>query len=536
MKVPERIIRFVLLLAALPLTATCIRNDVPLPVVRPAVTSVTAEGVLEVKIDPSSSTVTLILDERADIHSVNVSEVLFNCEVSSVEPPMTGVQDLSEERLFTVTTYQDYKWKLRAVQSVDRRFSVEGQVGESVFDAVNRRIVADVLRNRPLSNLKVSSFRLGPEDLTEYSLDVMSVRNFSSPVKVEVRSHGRSETWSIHVSHTDAAVIFKEISPWTRVCHLAASGLAGNRNSFRYRRVGDEQWTEVPDSAVTVSGGSFRACIDSLEPATEYECVAFSGSHFSSVSSFTTDVEVQLPNAGFEIFSNAESPYYFSFFDPSSAVCGAKWWDSGNPGSTSVGASGVICAPDTDEHMEGSASVRMDSRYVVIKFAAGNIFSGSFAGLVGTSGGKVDFGRPFTHRPRALRLWVKYSGGAVDNVGGYPRDDAVKEGDPDRCAIFCALGDWDYRKYGGTADSPVRVDTTDPSTFFNKDSESVIAYGEFVSTGTDNWQEVEIPLQYSSTSRVPTHIIISCAASRLGDWFTGSSASTLWIDGLRLVY
>ena len=103
--------------------------------------------------------------------------------------------------------------------------------------------------------------------------------------------------------------------------------------------------------------------------------------------------------------------------------------------------------------------------------------------------------------------------------------------------MWIALGDWDYHKYGGTTDSPIEVNTTDRSTFFNPDGENVIAYGQFVADKDINeWMKVEIPLQYKSTSRKPTHIIISAASSMLGDYFTGAAGSKMWIDDIRLEY
>ena len=107
----------------------------------------------------------------------------------------------------------------------------------------------------------------------------------------------------------------------------------------------------------------------------------------------------------------------------------------------------------------------------------------------------------------------------------------------DRCQVFVALGDWDYRTYGGTPESPVQINTTDRSTFFNPASPAVIGYGAYVSDKTtDGWIKVEIPIEYTSTSRKPTHIIVSCAASMLGDYFTGGSKSTLGVDGITLNY
>ena len=113
----------------------------------------------------------------------------------------------------------------------------------------------------------------------------------------------------------------------------------------------------------------------------------------------------------------------------------------------------------------------------------------------------------------------------------------MKVGDRDRGSVWVALGDWDYRTYGGTPESPLELNTTDKSTFFNPEADAVIAYGRFVAEQDyDDWVKVEIPLEYRSYSRKPTHIVISAASSILGDYFTGSADSRMWIDDLRLEY
>ena len=73
--------------------------------------------------------------------------------------------------------------------------------------------------------------------------------------------------------------------------------------------------------------------------------------------------------------------------------------------------------------------------------------------------------------------------------------------------------------------------------FFDRNGENVIAYGEYVSNkSTEGWTQISIPLEYKSLTRKPTHIIVSAAASLLGDYFTGSEDSILWMDNLRLEY
>ena len=136
-------------------------------------------------------------------------------------------------------------------------------------------------------------------------------------------------------------------------------------------------------------------------------------------------------------------------------------------------------------------------------------------------------------------------------INDAPAGVTLSKDDYDMAEIKFALGDWDYRKYGGSKDSPVHINTTDADTFvdFNTDV-STIANGNLVihhdgyilngdakvSASTDEWVEYTIPLNYRDMERMPTHIIVSCAASRFGDYFTGCSSSKLWVDAVELVY
>ena len=380
---------------------------------------------------------------------------------------------------------------------------------------------------------------------------MQSLKDFTQGIFVEVSYRGRTEVWSLYVEQTEFAVEMSLVDPWTTKARVVAQGSADAANAFRYRKEGEQEWTEVDE--VTRDGGVFYALIGPLEPSTRYECIAVSGSDSSAPVVFETEAAAQLPNAGFEAFSNAESSNYFSWYDLSSSDPGhnSKWWDSGNAGSTTIGSSYCIAQPDTEDKVQGRASAQLVSRYVVIKFAAGNTFSGEFVRIVGTQGGVLNFGRPWTLRPSAIRCWVKYECGGIDVIDSYPEDSPVKKGDADCCQIWLALGDWDYKKYGGTSQCPVQVNTTDKSSFFNKDGDAVIAYGDFSSNssssdwsakpqviqeGDNGWMQLEIPIIYKDYSRRPTHIIVSFAASRLGDYFTGSSKSRMWIDDIQMVY
>ena len=71
--------------------------------------------------------------------------------------------------------------------------------------------------------------------------------------------------------------------------------------------------------------------------------------------------------------------------------------------------------------------------------------------------------------------------------------------------------------------------------------EGIIAYGEMVLKGevqgSDNGLlEFFIPLDYRSTERIPTSIILVASASRYGDYYIGAKNSVMWLDDLELIY
>jgi hypothetical protein len=94
------------------------------------------------------------------------------------------------------------------------------------------------------------------------------------------------------------------------------------------------------------------------------------------------------------------------------------------------------------------------------------------------------------------------------------------------------------KTYNGSKPFPVIVNTSTKE-FFSKTDSNVIAYGEKVltsATSGDAMVEFEIPLEYSRTAVIPSYIILTCSASRYGDYFAGGVGSVLYVDNLQLVY
>lgn len=546
------------LLAAASLLSSCISNNLPHPYVR-AVLDVEVEGAIDVKIDYAENIIRVELEETTDICNVRITKADISSNDKNVtsirtDRPMTGTFDLSEPQTFTFTNmfqdegYDSYKWQIVASQTIEHYFSVEGQIGATVIDEVNHRIIVTVPKKMKLSGIHVKSMKLGPEGITTYSKGLDEVWNLLDGTSVDATAHGRTQRWEVYAEKSLLNVSWKDIAGWSRCAWLRANGIEGQECGFFYREAGSEdEWTEISGENIIHDGGLFTACADGLLPEHSYECYAYCGADVTPVEQFSTEAEMEIPNGAMDVFSNAESNKYFSFFDPAHALWNKKWWDTGNVGSTAVGEAGIISFPDKADKApqpEGNvASAHLTSKYVVVKFAAGNIFTGEFAGLVGTKGGKVNFGRPWTARPRKLVFDVKAKIGVInhkdDDIIPLPGVEINKDMDP--AEIFVCLGDWDYRKYGGTAESPVQVNTTIESTLFNPHSEGVIAYGVYNALDEDEkvrgeWHHKEVSIEYYDYFRKPTHIVISCAASKYGDFFTGCDTNELQIDNMRFEY
>ncbi|MBQ8048157.1 MAG: PCMD domain-containing protein [Bacteroidales bacterium] len=550
--------KFIYMIVALVGLTGCIDNDLPYPVVVPHITSITASGAESVDINYDERTVTLTFPETTDLRDIEITSVEIDQEIAVPSIEIIGRHDLSLPLKFNIRTYADYSWKIIGVRNVQRYFTVEGQIGSSTIDPVNCRAIAMVGKNADVSDIKVTSLKLGPRGLSTYSVDYTVMRDFTHGISVDVTAFDMTETWNLFVEITDASVEITKVNPWAHEVYLTSIATAGAENGFMYRLKGDAEWIKVDESDITSDGGTFLAHIKGLKPETVYEAVAVSGSDQSPVVEFMTEAAVKIPNGSFEYASKVAGGSYYKFYDPDCGVADGEFmfWGSGN-GEGSEGVNGsanlgiVITYVDTEDKVDGKQSVRAQTSQLAGMLAAGNLFTGQFAGLVGTSGGKVNFGRPWTSRPSALKLYCKYSTGTIDIINSTPPGVTLTKSDYDRAQIKIALGTWDYKKYGGTLESPVHINTTDASTFvdFTTDPSTVadgnliihhdgyyLNGGDKVAAETGEWIEYVIPLDYHSMDVQPTHIIVSCASSQFGDYFTGCSSSRLWIDAVELLY
>lgn len=354
---------------------------------------------------------------------------------------------------------------------------------------------------------------------------------------VDAAGKSRKVVWNIVASN--ATVVTDEIIPyevWTSKATLRGTVTTALESvpKFRYRAKNTADWTTVE---ATLVEKAFNKEITGLIPGTTYEYQAMDGEKASSVTyEFTTETAFQPENAGFEYTSKSVPTLIYGSGQN-------MWWDTGNHGSAK--ASTDLTTPDTSVKHSGNQSLLLASKKPNImgigKFAAGNLFAGKYLDTDGMDG-VLGWGRPCTSRPKALKVWVRYEPGIVDEGG-----DHIADGETDQGIIYVAVGDWAGQEAVGET-WPFVVRTKKSSSLFSTakgtySGDGIIAYGEKIFTEAykdgENMKELTIELYYDSyggTQRKPTSIIIVSSASRYGDYFEGSTSSRMWLDDMELIY
>lgn len=501
---------------ALSLFTGCIKNDIPYPKIKAAITGIEVRGQISAAIDESARTVKFEMADSVDLSRVR----LMRFEVSNdavVTPEPEAYIDLSSPLTYTLTTYQDYTWTLSASQTINRYIMMENQVGEAIIDADAKLILVSVAGNQDLFNTKILDIKLGPQGET-ITPDPYSVTDFSLPVKFVSTFRGEPVTWMIRVVKSKVSVSTGEANAFAKYAIVTGNcNSGGTAPYFQYRVAGQTIWTDYND--VTGDGGSFTASLEGLVPQTEYEFRAAQDGNYGEVKSFTTEAAPTVPNLDFDNWIMDGKSWF-----PNADLTDANYiWDSGNRGANSLSAKNPT-SPEEVFTVKGKAA-KLASSTVLSVLAAGSIYTGKYVKTVGV-GAELAFGIPFTGRPRALKGYYNYTPAKIDKV----REPYLHlEGKNDQCHIYIVLADW-----GKT----FTINTTTKTLLDLDNDPGIIAVGDLLddtATG-DKYKEFEISLNYKSLTRKPTHILIVAAASRYGDYFTGGNGTVLYVDEFELVY
>lgn len=536
------------------LFSCAIENDIPYPILEASISSIEVEGQRagtdsqdkNAIIDKAQRTVTLYVNDSVDITRLKITKLMLDPRTATIgidsaacvnyeKFPTTDFVSLdslplsantrvnfSKPVTLTLSTYQDYLWKITVNQIVERAVDVVGMT-DYVLDANSRNVIIYVGEDQNLSNIQINKLNLGGE-YGQVKPDPTTVHDFSTSQTFYAARHGENtwQEWRVFVYKSDGGGNTGSSETFAMVTKATVKGSiqSGKTPVVEYKKQSDASWNTVPDSDVSVSGTSFTATLTGLTASTTYVYRVNVDGTTGNEQSFTTAAAVPLENGSFDNWSS-EAAANGTLWQPWSTT---SFWDTGNKGATTIADSNST--PTTETCNGSGKAASLETKWVVLKLAAGNIFTGSYVRTDGTNG-VLSFGREFNSFPSKLRINYKYTSATIDKVG----DDSLEnlKGRPDSCHIYIALTDWD---------APLEIRTR-PSErqLFNKNDSHVIAYAEYVSGSSDaQYKQKDLVLDYRYTNRTPKYILIVASASKYGDYFTGGVGSKLLIDNFELIY
>ena len=544
----------ILALTACILTSCAIENDIPYPIIEASIESMTVEGqrgadqntFTAATINKSARTVTLYVNDGVDISHLQIlslktttgAELVVDdpnvCEDYS-KFPTSGFASLdsiplssnthvnfSQPVTFTLRTYQDYQWKVTVNQIIQRDIEIDGMT-DYVIDTTTRTVIIYVDPETDRTNLNVKKLNLGGE-YGRVSPDPTLQKDYSKPSTFNVSCSWEeySYEWTVYVYPDSGESSSSSTEAFAMTTRATVNGKiqSGKTPVVEYRKESETSWITVPSANVNVSSNTFSATLTGLSASTTYKYRINVDGSIGSEQSFTTATATPLENGSFDEWSS-EAAANGTLWQPWST---SSFWDTGNRGATTIADSNSV---PTSETCNGSGkAASLETKWVVMKLASGNIFTGSYVRTDGTNG-VLSFGREFKSFPSKLRINYKYTSATIDKIG----EDALEylKGRPDSCHIYIALTDWNQ---------PLEIRTR-PSErqLFDKNDSHVIAYAEYISGNSDSqYQQKDLVLNYRYTNRTPKYILIVASASKYGDYFTGGVGSKLLVDNFELIY
>ena len=548
--------------AAALLAASCISNDIPYPVVELRIANVEGEGFSVSENNVTSRVVTLTLDEATDIRNVKIDAVTYDAVVHSIElnkaelldqvrssQELTGTFNLLSPIYTTLSLYQDYDWTIRAVQTIERRFSVTGQIGATEIDTENRIVRVYVPDDTDLGHIEIEELKLGPAEITTYSpsLEELSGSSFESVRFVDVTCHGVTERWMLYVETTNVKVALREADLWQNtgtVTALISADEYASGTALEYRIKGDTEWQPMQESGY--DAGILTATIapewkteTNPNGLTVYKLVPKKGLFAGHTYEFRLLVGGSEQGAPLEYTAPAGNTIPNGDMEDASMSCWtqnnktAEFWGSGNNTFTKG-----LC---TQAPFAGGMRAKLQATSAVGVLASGNLFTGLFQKDLITRG-VVSFGQTYAWkaRPRALKVqyFAEHIGPVdIDKKFGAP----IGMGDQDRARIMVAIVDWNARREVGSGTEPP-TGTWDPQEAASTEQGKIIAYGSLFigesSTG-DRMIDTELELHFYDREAKPSglyQLVISCSTSAYGDFMTGCKSNVLYIDNFEWAY
>jgi hypothetical protein len=355
---------------------------------------------------------------------------------------------------------------------------------------------------------------------------------------------GGDKTLKLHVEDVDGGKVTKEIAYavqgvmplkvsdynlWFGNVTFKANVLNTAASSVKIAYSTDgASWTEV--NATAGADGSYTALGSDFKANKNYSYkLIIDNTDTGKTLSHATAAGAQIENGDMESWCKSNDVIY------PYAAGGSAFWMTGNDGAKMAKAVLTQSSTDVRPGSTGQYSAYLKSQKASVmgigKFAAGNLFTGTFA--MNGLNGLVQFGRDFhfTAKPTSLSFWMKHNQGNIDEIGSGSPADATGV---DKLSAMVLITAWD---------TPHLVDTANPDTFISPDNitkfDGIIGYGSLVKRESNTeWAEYTINITYPEATKhlKPKKLVISFTPSGFGDYFTGSTSSWMYVDDIVFNY
>ncbi|MBR8534380.1 PCMD domain-containing protein [Carboxylicivirga sediminis] len=510
--------------------SACIENDIPYPTILGEFTSFEVEHQKGNSIiNSKSQTVDIELEETGDLAAVKVLNYTIT-EDATINPEIAENIDLRDSAIYTISTYQDYVWTIKATQSIERYFRIDNQVGNQLIDAEKRTAKAFVVNGSDLNNITVTGLKLAPPDAT-YDPDPSAIKDFTAEVSIKVSYRDIVEDWSLSVEYgegtpgqddadIEALLLAEQVDgSTTEIADITVDQI----NGFIDINVNVTDLSALTISDIRLSDGA--TCEwqvnDQINLSTPTELIVTAGSGKTKTWLVRAHPALELKNKLFtewHMVGKVWNPY------PESTP---RYWCTGNEGVVTLSDSNTIPIDNAGSY-QGARLETVDMGFLGgiagTPIAAGNIFIGDFVTNISNPAQSVKFGRPFAGRPKQLSCLFEYSPAINEEAAdGIP----LGKGDEDIGHIWIKV-------------LHVANDTGefDPVTHLPVGA-VVIGEAEIVLNGQypkDSEETVSINYNLNQIDKAPTHMAIVATSSYYGEFFVGGVGSVLNIMEMALTY
>lgn len=375
----------------------------------------------------------------------------------------------------------------------------------------------------------------------------------------DAKQQTTTKTLTCHLTAKTTIAYNNDADLWANTATVTAKAVPEG-GSVQYRVKGAADWTD----AELVEGSTYKLApvwnsakndaefdIHSIQTgtgvfaATTYEVRVAKGGETVDTTEFTTAAGDKIPNGDMSGWSTTErlnlmsKPVAVAY---PNAEGDEAFWDCGNNGITTT-----LCTSTEEKAGTAVPAAKLASKYMFV-LAAGNLFTGdfSYASMTGT----VDFGRKYawTARPSALKLKYTATVGLIDQVrSNGDVVEGVAKNDPDNARIFVAIVDWTKPRQV-VSNMNNTTGAWDPVKGPDVASEEgkIIGYGSLLIPASASdaadaaLKDTELQIYWYDKTAKPAEgnysLVISCACNAYGDFFTGCSKNTMYVDDFEWVY